>query len=91
MNANTSHSDRRWTISISGGLHGRRLSTILALEALSELDLQLMLYGPASIHFVIVTGSSLIWNGKGGINFERLKAGSASELVASEKRFIRAG
>ena len=79
---------RKWTIHISGGLFGRRLSTKLALEALSKLDTQLMLYGPANVEFVVGTR---ILNGKGGIGFERLVPKSASMPVANEKRLLQAG
>ena len=60
------------------------MTTIAALDALSVLDRELSRYGPASVFFVIGTGSWAFY-GRGSIAFEKLRGDSAPELVAHEK------
>ena len=43
-----------------------------------------MRYGPASVYFVIGTGSWVFY-GRGAIMFEKLEGGSAAKLTANEK------
>lgn len=76
--------NRTWRVSVGDGLFGRRMTTIAALEALSKLEAQLMRYGPASVSFVVGTGSWAFY-GRGGITFEKLQGDSTTKFVASEK------